>query len=84
MPHFEYRIVRVLVDNKYPSYRIAEVFFDNDKPNNYTFVNNISSFPNPNLGISDQEAISDLKTELQEMCKAFDKPFIDADTMSEL
>lgn len=83
-PHFQYRIVKILVDNKYPAYKIAEVFFDQNKPVHFTLLNTFSSFPNPNLGISDQQAIEDLKKIVEESMKAFDLHIIDAETMSEI
>lgn len=83
-PHFQYRIVKVLVDGKYPSYKIAEVFFDNGSPINFTIVDKISSFPNPNLGTTDQEAIQNLKNDVVEMLAAFDLDYIDVQNLTEL
>lgn len=83
-PYFEYRVVKLLVDNKYPSYKLAEVFFDNGIPVNYTIIDKIASFPNPNLGISDEKAIKELKDDVVDMLRAFDLNFIDGETLTEL
>lgn len=84
LPHFEYRVVKLLIDNKYPCYQIAEVFYDEDKAINYTLVNSMKSFPNPNFNVSDEKAINGLKEDINDMLTAFNKPFIDAETLNEI
>lgn len=82
MPHFEYRVVKTLIDNKYPAYIIAEVYFDKDEIVSYSTVNKICSFPNPNLNISDQDAYSDLKETVKDLLLAFVRPLIDGETLT--
>lgn len=77
MNHWNHRVVKYLKDGKYPCYGVCEVYYDEEnKPFSRTDPIDIASFPNPNLGISDKEALKELKETTKLILQAFDAPIL--------
>ena len=77
MNHWNHRLVKFLKDNKYPCYAICEVYYDEKNvPFSRTGAVELQSFPNPNLGTTDEEAIKQLKETFESMAEAFKAPIL--------